>query len=309
MRKPLFSELGLQAAIYDAVGAAPEHINPFGITRFSTNGQRSNTDGWVICSDKDVVRFGCWRQNVTGWWTNAGRGLGAAHSRFRASGSPEANVEQDRQKVARINASIWSRARPMRVEAPASNYLLKRGLVLVDYPSALRTTLLPYYEEGIDKGRYPVMLGAVTDQQGELVALHRTFLTADGHKAPVSHPKKLTRASASLAGASIKLDQPYQISNKLTLAVAEGIETALACRLGSCIPTWSCMSANGIKSFIWPSALESLVIFADNDKHGVGQAAAWDLASRAVAAGLEVRVLVPQTAGTDWLDVYVGGAE
>jgi phage/plasmid primase-like uncharacterized protein len=69
------------------------------------------------------------------------------------------------------------------------------------------------------------------------------------------------------------------------------------------------MSANGMKSFIWPTGLESLVIFADNDKSGVGQAAARDLSARAVAAGLEVRVLVPQTAGTDWLDVYLGEAE
>jgi hypothetical protein len=311
MRKHLLAELelGLYAAIYDAVGAAPEHINPVGVTRFSTNGQRSNTDGWVLCSDNGVIRFGCWRQDVAGWWTDAGRRLGAAHSYFRPSGSPAADVAQERQERARINASIWGRARPMRVEAPASSYLLKRGLVLVDYPSALRTILLSYYEDGIYKGRYPVVLGAVTNQHGELVVLHRTFLTADGHKAPVSQPKKLTRASAPLAGASIKLDQPREINNKLTLGVAEGIETALACRLDSGIPTWSCMSANGMKSFIWPTGLESLVIFADNDKSGVGQAAARDLSARAVAAGLEVRVLVPQTAGTDWLDVYLGEAE
>lgn len=143
----------------------------------------------------------------------------------------------------------------MRLEAPAGSYLLKRGLVLVDYPSALRAALLPYYENGIDKGHYPVLLGAVTNQHGELVALHRTFLTADEHKAPVSQSKKLTRGSAPLAGASIKMDQPREINNKLTLGAAEGIETALACRLGSGIPTWSCMSANGMKSFIWPAEL------------------------------------------------------
>jgi putative DNA primase/helicase len=96
------------------------------------------------------------------------------------------------------------------------------------------------------------------------------------------------------------------IDNKLTLGVAEGIETALASRLGSGIPTWSCMSANGMKSFIWSTGLESLVIFADHDKHGVGQTAAWELAARAAAAGLEVRVLVPETVGADWLDIYVG---
>jgi hypothetical protein len=309
MRKPFFAELGLHAAIYNALGAAPEHINPVGITRFSTNGQRSNTDGWVICSDNGVIHFGCWRQNVTAWWTDGGRRRGAAHLSVRPSRSPATDVEQERQEIARINASIWHRARPMRLEAPAGSYLLNRGLVLVHYPSAVRAALLSYYENGIDKGHYPVMLSAVTNQHGELVALHRTFLTADGHKAPVPQPKKLTRASAPLAGVSIKLDQPREINGKVTLGVAEGIETALACKLGSGIPTWSCVSANGMKSFIWPAGLESLVIFADHDKHGVGQAAARELAARAAAAQLEVRVLVPDTAGADWLDVYVGEAE
>lgn len=272
MRKPFLVslKLSLRAAIYDMVGAAPEQINPDGITRFFTNGQRMNTDGWVICSDNRIVRFGCWRQNVEGWWTDAGRGARAAHLCFRPSGCPGTNVEQERRERARINASIWSRARPMRVEAHAGTYLLKRGLILVDYPSALRTTFLSYYEDGVEKRRCPAMLGAVTNQHGELVTLHRTFLTAEGHKALVSQPKKLTRASGPLAGASIKLDHPCEINNKLTLGVGEGIETALVCRLGSGIPTWSCVSASGMKSFIWPVGLESLVIFADNDKHGVG---------------------------------------
>jgi putative DNA primase/helicase len=69
------------------------------------------------------------------------------------------------------------------------------------------------------------------------------------------------------------------------------------------------VSANGIKTFIWPPNLERLVIFADHDLSGVGQAAANALAARAGAAGLEVRILVPTTAGADWLDVYQGEAE
>jgi phage/plasmid primase-like uncharacterized protein len=53
--------------------------------------------------------------------------------------------------------------------------------------------------------------------------------------------------------------------------------------------------------------LQSLVVFADNDANGVGQAAARDLAGRAAAAGLDVRILVPEIVGTDWLDAYVAG--
>jgi hypothetical protein len=170
-------------------------------------------------------------------------------------------------------------------------------------------SVLPYYDGDVERGRFPVMLGAVTDKDGKLLALHRTFITDDGYKAPVENPKKLTSTSGTIAGASIKLRLPEIIEGKLTLGVAEGIETALACWRGFQVPTWSCVSANGIKTFIWPPNLERLVIFADHDLSGVGQAAANALAARAGAAGLEVRILVPTTAGADWLDVYQGEAE
>lgn len=117
----------------------------------------------------------------------------------------------------------------------------------------------------------------------------------------------MSRTSGLLAGASIKLFPPTSIDGKLALGVAEGIETALACYLASGIPTWSCMNAGGVRAFDWPQCLQTLVVFADNDANGVGQSAARDLAGRAAAAGIEVRVLIPETVGTDWLDVYVGG--
>ena len=68
-----------------------------------------------------------------------------------------------------------------------------------------------------------------------------------------------------------------------------------------------CMNAGGVRSLGWPQGLQSLIVFADNDASGVGQAAGRDLAGRAAAAGVEVRVLVPEAVGTDWLDTYMAG--
>jgi putative DNA primase/helicase len=306
---PFRNALSLHDTILGTVGAAPEHINSVGVTRFSTSTQPSNTDGWVIPSGDGVFRFGCWRQGVTGWWTEAGH-----TSRQHAAIAPQpsrttAAIETERTEFARLNAAAWDRAYPLKDASPAGRYLLNRGLALAGYPAALRMASTTYYDDGIDCGKHPTMLGVVSDHQGAMVALHRTYLTIDGHKAPVAKPKKLTRTSAPISGASIKLYPPQIINGKLTLGVAEGIETALACLLGSGIPTWSCVSAGGMKSFIWPAQLESLIIFADHDIGGVGQAAAHALAARAATAGLEVRVLVPTTAGADWLDVYTGEAE
>jgi hypothetical protein len=301
--------LELRLAILRTVGAAPDYIKLDGFTRFSTNGRRGNTDGWVSASGNGVFHFGCWRQSVQGRWPEPHAILGRPYITLRPSRNIGVAVEDELQERARINARIWDRSVALVPHFPVARYLENRGLNLTSYPVGLRMSTLPYFENGVEHDRFPVMLGAVTDKDGKLLALHRTFVTNDGHKAPVENPKKLTCASGSIAGASIKLSPPEIIDGKLTLGVAEGIETALACQLGSQVPTWSCVSANGIKSFVWPSGLERLVIFADHDPSGVGQAAANALAARATAAGLEVRILVPTTAGADWLDVYKGDAE
>ena len=213
------------------------------------------------------------------------------------------------QRQAHINDQIFACAHPLLRQSPVGQYLVNRGLGrLSKCPDALRMAALPYFDDGVEIGRYPVMLGAVTTPEGVLVGLHRTYISETGKKAPVPCPRKLSRTSGLLSGASIKLFNPVVINGRLTLGVAEGIETALACYLASGIPTWSCVSAVGIKSFQWPAGLQSLVIFADNDAHGVGQSAARELAGRAAAAGLECRVLVPEIVGTDWLDVYVEGS-
>lgn len=302
----------MSTTIYDeilrTVGFAPHQIKQHGLTRFPTSSRPSNRDGWVRVMQDGIVRFGCWRQGVTGWWRD---GVGNHQSRKRDEHADKlalAEQEKQNQRNGRINAQIFDCAHPLHRQSPVGRYLVHRGLgSLKKSPLALRMTTLPYFEDGIEQGQYPVMLGAVTSPEGTLVALHRTYISDIGHKAPVPCAKKLSRTSGLLAGASIKLFEPTTVNGKLTLGVAEGIETALACYLASGIPTWSCVSASGIKSFQWPDGLQSLVIFGDNDASGVGQSAARELAGRAAAAELDCRVLIPQAVGTDWLDAYAGG--
>jgi hypothetical protein len=254
------------------------------------------------------VRFGCWRQGITGWWRDcAGDRLQPTRD-DRAERAALAELEQQRQRHEKINRRTFDQAHLLTRLSPVGQYLVHRGLgKLTKAPQALRMAALPYFDDGREIGRFPVMLAAVTDPNMGMVALHRTYISTGGRKAPVPQPKKLSRTTGLLAGASIKLFEPTRIDGKLVLGVAEGIETALGCYLASGIPTWSCMNAGGVRSFDWPQGLQSLIIFADNDASGVGQAAGHDLAGRAAAAGIEVRVLVPEPVGTDWLDAYVAG--
>lgn len=295
--------------ILRTVGFAPSCIKPQGLTRFSTSSRPSNRDGWVRSLPDGIIRFGCWRQGITGWWKD-GAGNHDVPRKNNVTESKALVVQAKiNERIGRINALMMDAAQPLQRHSPVGRYLDNRGLgALTLAPAALRMAMLPYFDDGVELGKFPVMLGAVTNSEGVLVGLHRTYVTTEGKKALVPCPKKLSRTSGLLAGASIKLFGPHVIKGKLTMGVAEGIETALACSLMSGVPTWSCVSAGGLKSFQWPAGLQSLVIFADNDASGVGQSAALELAGRAAAAGLECRVAIPEAVGTDWLDAYVEGS-
>ena len=295
-------------AIRQTVGSAPTEIKAQGLTRFATSSRPSNRDGWARVMPDGIVRFGCWRQGLSGWWRDGAADRQAPQRDDRADRAALAEQEKQRQRHERINHAIFKAAHPLQRHEPVGQYLVNRGLgELNKCPQALRMAALPYFDAGREVGQFPAMLAAVTDAQGVMVAVHRTYIDFNGRKAPVPQPRKLSRTSGLLAGASIKLFMPANIDGKLALGVAEGIETALACYLASGIPTWSCMNAGGVRAFDWPQGLQTLVVFADNDANGVGQSAARDLAGCAAAAGVEVRVLIPETVGTDWLDVYVGG--
>ena len=110
--------------------------------------------------------------------------------------------------------------------------------------------------------------------------------------------RKLTGAAGSLAGACIPLHKPA----RGCIAIAEGIETAMAGWCASALPTVAAYSAGNLAAYRWPAGVQRLVIFADHDKAGQDAAAA--LQGRASAAHLRCDVLTPTDPGADWCDVW-----
>lgn len=149
------------------------------------------------------------------------------------------------------------------------------------------------------------MLAPIRNVNGDLISLHRTRLTVEGKKAPVNPVRAYTPTAGPLAGCAVYLPGRKKMASLETIGVAEGIETALACTLSSKVWTAAATNAHMLKTFRWFPATRELIIFADNDKNGVGQAAGEALAKRAKAAGLSVKLLVPEQEGWDWADVYV----
>lgn len=190
--------------------------------------------------------------------------------------------------------------------APVFNYLNSRGVYdnLQDLPDDIRCHPdLAYFKDQTNIGKMPALVSIVRNLDQEVVSLHRTYITSSGSKANVDVVRKLMPPSiaGSTVGCAIQL---FPASDRLILA--EGIETALALHIELEMPAWSCLNSGGLEKVVIPIGVTKIVIGADNDQNQVGQKAASILAERLLREDpdRDVRVLIPQEAGTDWLDVH-----
>jgi hypothetical protein len=140
--------------------------------------------------------------------------------------------------------------------------------------------------EDAPRETWPALLAAVTNLDGTVTGMLRTWLMRDGSgKAPLATPR---RALGHLLGNGVRFGAPAQ-----TMAAGEGIETILSLRL--VLPHMSmvaALSASHLAALILPPSLQRLYIVRDNDAPGWRAAA--KLSARAEAAGIETVLLTPQ---------------
>lgn len=294
--------------VHSALGNAPKLIEPGRFHRFSTTGKRGDTAGW--CKLFDDLRggvFGCMRQGISEAWASEDRrsmtlAERAALARELATARREREQQQRSEWAgnAKRIAALWAQSTPVAEGDAVHRYLCRRLTVdAFAAPPCLRLhRSLDYWHDGARIGTFPAMVAPLTAPDGRVVALHRTYLTDDGRKADVPTVKKLTGVAGPLAGASIRLSSPQ----RGVLGVAEGVETGLAASLASGVPTVAAYCANGLAGFLWPSAVQRLVIFADADD--AGREAADKLKARALRAWLRCDVKTPADQGRDWADVW-----
>lgn len=154
--------------------------------------------------------------------------------------------------------------------------------------------------ESETKKNHPAMLATFSDPNGNPLNIHRTYLTGEGKKLCIQSPKKFLPSNGTkLTGGACRL---FNFKSG-TLAVAEGIETAIAISIVHNIPVWATCSANLMEGFEVPEGVDRLEIYGDNDENYVGQKAAYTLAQKVVRErGIHVDVYVPAKRGTDFLD-------
>jgi len=297
-----------RAAILAALGHAPEVIEPGRFQRFATRDRRGDDAGW--CKLFDDLRggvYGCNRQGISEQWSATDRATMTREQRTElarqvlvATLERQARQRQQWAEHAQRIAQVWAQCVPLVPGDPATLYLKRRGFAGVwPLPEPLRLhRALPYWHGADMLGTFPAMVAPIVAPDGRTVALHRTYLTADGRKADVPSPKKVTGAAGPLAGACIPLHKPA----RGCVGIAEGIETALAAWCASGVPTVASYCAGNLAAWRWPAGLQRLVIFADADK--AGREAADTLRARALAARLRCEMLTPTTDGADWCDVW-----
>ncbi|MDL2339285.1 MAG: toprim domain-containing protein [Pseudomonadota bacterium] len=297
-----------RTAMLATLGHAPDAIEPGRFHRFSTSGRRSDSAGW--CKLFDDLRggvFGCYRQGIGETWSAADRRTMTREQRIElarqvatATAEREAQQRQQWADNAQRIARTWAQCVPVLSGDPCALYLKRRGLSEVwPLPEVLRLhPALPYWHGTEKLGTFPAMVAPIVAPNGRTVALHRTYLTTDGRKADLPSPKKLTSAAGPLAGACIPLHRPA----RGCIGIAEGIETALAARCASGVPTVASYCAGNLAAWQWPPGVQRLVIFADADK--AGREAADTLRARALSRHLRCEVMTPTDVGSDWCDVW-----
>lgn len=191
---------------------------------------------------------------------------------------------------------IWGEAIPVCEGDPVSKYLERRCggnkvLQIRHHPA------LMYCEEGTFE-YYPAMVARVSSPEGKGVALHRTYLTEDGFKAPVEKVKKML-SCGDMDGSAVRLMEHGE-----TLGIAEGIETALAASKLFDVPVWSAMTAGLLQKWTPPPEVKKVIVFGDCDESYTGQSVSYELARRLKTKGIQTEVHLPPSMGVDWVDVY-----
>lgn len=170
---------------------------------------------------------------------------------------------------------------------PTATYLHSRGIDHTLAGDALRFHPNCYYwRDKRHRLALPAMLAAVTDNDGRVTGLLRTYLSADGsQKAHVESPR---RAMGALAGNGACFGNAAAV-----MAAGEGVETMLSLRMAMPdMPMIAALSAAHLSAFIAPQELRRLYVAVDRDDPG--RHAAARLQERLNAQGVETLHLHPQ---------------
>jgi putative DNA primase/helicase len=221
------------------------------------------------------------------------RGLMGRAGEHRPVPAKAIRTDQTADVTRRIETArrVWNAARDAG-GSPVARYLAGRGITIPLPPSLRWAPSCPH------PGRtyLPAMVARVDSVDGELIGVHRTFLTAGW--------RRHDRASLGpIGGGAVRLAAAGEL-----LMISEGVETGLSAQQACGLPCWAAISTSGLMALLLPPIARTVVILADHDENGAGERAARLAADRWLAEGRRVQIAMPPQPGTDFNDVMLGRA-
>jgi hypothetical protein len=159
--------------------------------------------------------------------------------------------------------------------------------------------------------RHPAIVGLLRDIRTNTPrAIQRVYLQPDGRDRLRDGEGKLTLGHAT--GCALKITPDAEITTGL--ALAEGVEKALALMAIGVAPIWATSGTATLGNFPVLAGIDALTVYGDNDlpnRNGEqpGQRAALKCKERWNAeSDADVRIIIPKTEGFDWSDALSGAA-
>lgn len=177
-------------------------------------------------------------------------------------------------------------------------YLRNRAITSLCDSASLRFHPRCFYRPSDDDApdtpaAWPAMIAAVTDLEGQITGVHRTYLSspAPGTTAPVKAPVAIPcRAMGNLLGHGVRFGTVDDV-----MVAGEGIETVQSLKeIMQAMPMIAATSSAHLATILFPPTLRRLYVARDNDP--AGHAAVAILMERAGSSGIELVPLVPECA-------------
>ena len=231
--------------------------------------------------------------------------------------SDELTAEEVQKNKAKLKKT-WRESSWMKRNDAAWRYLQNRvplvDLTRIDQSVRLHLKMEVWTVENlkpVSKGFFPTKLTIVTDNQGNFVKFHRTFLTNNGTKIPFGEAKQQMAGLKKLNGDFVKI---VTVPLSRTIAVGEGYETMLAVAVAHNyqINVRSYIDVGNLaKAMFSRNDFDKVIIYADHDKYNEkqkcrpGTRGAELLSTRLKEMGFEVEIRLPKVEKTDWADVWL----
>ena len=239
----------------------------------------------------DVIRTRCGFADLGEAMAEARRFLRLPQPETRSFDRPAARAPRGSSESAR---RLFAMSRPI-AGTIAEAYLRARGIANLSGVASLRFHPRCYCRSDAHSPiqTRPAMIGAVTDLDGAITGVLRTWLDCSGRdKAPIETPR---RAIGRLLGNAVRFEPPHRPHDRAghdVMVAGEGVETVLSLRCAApTLPLAAALSAAHLAALILRPTVRRLYVARDND--AAGYCATMGLIERAKSAGVEAIALSP----------------